>query len=61
MESLPLIPQEARSFRVEMRLLFFRKASFLMFQPADTDGKVPHLLSAPKRLEASRRRVNSAM
>ena len=58
MLSLPFLPQLKRNFRLfSQSLVFFMKLSFMMFQPSDTEGKVPYLLLVPKRLEPSRRIV----
>ena len=46
---------------MEMTGLYRRNSSFLMFQPMEADGKVPHLLLGPKCEEASRRTVACAM
>ena len=45
---------------MDTKVLYFRNSSFLMFQPREADGKVPHLLLGPKWEEASRRTVACA-
>ena len=59
MFSLPFLPQLERSFRLVSQLrVFSMNCSFMTFHPKEKEGKVPHLLLGPKRLEPSRRIVN---
>src|SRR5690606_41497963 len=57
---LPFSPQLARSLRRSIASMF-QKLSSEIFQPTDTDGKLPHWFPSGSTLAPSRRIVASSM
>ena len=59
--SFPIIPHEARNFRLSMKSADFMKVSSEMRQPAEKLGKYPKRSSSGKIAEPSIRMVTCAI